>query len=155
MRVPERITVQLVDATGEDLSDVIVQLTVSTGQRNPRHIRFPKTDAMGRASLDRSDFLGQFDDATDEDLMGSWGTIADASPTVEVTLYDPTPAIVAGKRHWVLGRHEKTRWHSPAAEYAYHTSCRNLHFTAVVVNANLHETAHIELPITAVSRSAG
>ena len=149
MKIPERITVRLVSADREDLSDVIVQMVVSTGQRNPRHIYFPKTDAAGQAMIERADFLGQFGDATESDLMGSWGDVNDVLATVEVSLYDPTPAILAGKSEWPLFKHEKTKWSSRATEYAYRTSCRNPYFTAKRVHVDLHQTSDFELAVHA------
>src|SRR5438045_2792169 len=122
MRVPSYLTVQLVGIAPVDLSGVIIQIAVSTGQRNPRHIYLPKTDRSGCASLTREDFLGQFTDYTYGDLMGSWGTIHDALPSVEVSLYDSALAVATQQQlSWPLGEHEKEKWPSREAEVAYRT----------------------------------
>lgn len=149
MKVPKIITLQLISAPGLDLSGVIVQLTLSTGQRNPRRVSFPKTDSTGRSALDRRDLLGQFSDATQADLMGSWGSIHDVRAEVEVSLYDPAPALSAPdvSLSWPLLPHEKTKWTSRAAEYAHRTSCRNLFFHAPAVVVDLHATTHIDFPV--------
>jgi hypothetical protein len=155
MNVPDQITLQLVSGAGQDLGKIIVQMIVSTGQRNPRHIQFPKTDPAGRALLTREDFVGQFDDATVADLMGSWGTIRQALPVVEVSLYDPLPARAAKKSDWPLGVHEKTKWQSRAAEYAYRTSCRNPDFIAEPLKVDLEKTSEVQLPVQLRARGAG
>lgn len=95
MKVPELVTVQLVAGDSLDLGNVIVSVTITTGRRNPRRVYFPKTDATGRAQLHREDLVGQFADATESDLMGSWGSLDDASSEVQVQLYDPAPALAA------------------------------------------------------------
>jgi hypothetical protein len=155
MNVPELITLQLIAPGLLDLSGVIVALTVSTGRRNPRRVYFPKTDVAGHSELDREDFVGQFADATESDLMGSWGGLDDASSKVQVELYDPAPALAAPALSlaWPLLPHERQKWPSRAAEYAYRTSCRNLQFTANQITVDLHATSDIQFHVAA--RSAG
>jgi hypothetical protein len=155
MRVPDEITVQVVSDDAVDLHDIIVELVVSTGRRNPRRLRFPKTDRAGRSTLAFADFVGQFSDATQQDIMGSWGTIDDALPAVEISLHDTEPAVAAGLRQWPLGKHERTRWSSPAEEYAYRTSSRNGEFTAPAVVVNLHESARVVLRVTPATGRTG
>ncbi len=149
MNVPELITLQLVDPTSNNLGGIIVGLTVSTGQRNPRRVYFPKTGSNGSSVLHRDDFLGQFSDSTDADIMGSWGGIEDASSMVQVALYDPAPAreSLAAALAWPLLPHEQEKWGSREAEYAYRISCRNEEFTADPLVADLHTTTHIELHV--------
>ena len=155
MNVPDRLVVRVVSDRENDLSGIIVQLKVSTGQRNPRHIHFPKTDAAGQAKLERPDFLGQFRDATEADLMGSWGNVEQASPLVEVSLYDPSPALAAGKSDWQLFPHERTKWSSRAAEYAYRTTCRNLEFTAGSLIVDVEKNPEFQLQVTRKPHGAG
>lgn len=155
MKVPAEMTVQLVSQQDDDLGDLIVEMLVSTGQRNPRRIHFPKTDALGRSMVTREDFLGQFSDATEEDLMGSWGSIRDALPAVEVRLHDTKSAIKAGGRTWPLGRHERTKWPSAAVEYTYRTSSRNHEFTAAPVVVNLGSETPIVLRVARVGERSG
>lgn len=155
MKVPELSTVQLVAGDSLDLSNVVVSVTVTTGRRNARSVYFPKTDATGRAQLHREDFVGQFADATESDLMGSWGSLDDASSVVQVQLYDPAPALSASELSlaWPLLAHEQQKWASRAAEYAYRRSCRNLEFAAEPITIDLRATTYIELHV--VARSAG
>ena len=155
MNVPDRITLQLIAEDPPDLGGVIVSLTVTTGRRNPRRIYFPKTDVAGRAELSRDDFVDQFADATESDLMGSWGNLADALPEVQVGLYDPGPALAMPdvSLAFPLLPHEQQRWPSRAAEYEYRTSCRNLEFVANQITVDLHATSHIQLRLA--RRSAG
>ena len=87
MNVPALITLLLVAESPLDLSGIIVSLIVTTGRRNPRRVYFAKTDIRGQAELTRDDFVGQFADATEADLMGSWGSLADAMSQVQVELY--------------------------------------------------------------------
>lgn len=158
LKVPDIITLQLRSVEPMDLSGVIVALTVSTGQRNPRCVYFPKTDEAGRSTLDRQDFVGQFADATEEDLMGSWGAIDDAFAEVGVSLYDPAPALAdpEGSMAWPLSPHEQTKWPSRAAEYAYRSTCRNLLFAATEIVVDLAATSHVELWVTpAQGRASG
>lgn len=157
MKVPHVITLQLMSAPLIDLSEVIVVLTVSTGQRNPRRVYFPKTDDRGRSALERDDFLGQFADATEEDIMGSWGTVDDASGSVRVTLYDPTPILNARELAlaWTLFKHEQKKWPSRAAEYEYRSSCRNPLFTATPIVVDLHAGNHIEFWVAPAEGHAG
>jgi hypothetical protein len=147
MRPPEDIEVRVVSAEAVDLGDLIIEMVVSTGQRNPRHLLFPKTDSSGMSYMRREDFINQFKDATDFDLMGSWGGILEALPRVQVSLYDPQPALAVGSRSWPLGEHERTKWQTPAAEYAYRVSCRNLEFQATPLEVDLHHTSSIVFPV--------
>ena len=155
MKVPDRVTLQLLSDPDEDLTNIIVELTVSTGQRNPRRIQFQRTDSAGRSSIDRHDFLGQFSDATDTDIMGSWGSIEDAFPTVEVSLHDTSYALAAGSRTWPLGKYEKTKWPSVAAEYAYRTACRNREFRADTIFVNLYERNDIDFFVSRIAHHGG
>jgi hypothetical protein len=58
MKIPEEAKVRVVCDVEQDLSGVIVELTVSTGKKNPYSIYFPKTDRSGVAILTRDDFIG-------------------------------------------------------------------------------------------------
>ena len=157
MNVPAVITLQLVSDGMLDLSGVIALLTVSNGRRNPRRVYFPKTNGKGRSTLERDDFLGQFADATQADLMGSWGTVEDASAKVEVELYDPAPIRRAPELSmaWPLLTHERNKWSSRGAEYEYRSSCRNTLFTATPIVVDLHATNHIELHVAPAQGAAG
>ena len=97
-----------------------------------------------------------FADATEADLMGSWGTVADASAQVAVALYDPAPLIANRKAAmaWPLLTNEQKKWPSRSVEYIYRASCRNVLFTATPVVVDLDETSHIELRVAPVRSGA-
>ena len=150
MRIPEQLHVQVSCDDEDDLSGLIVQLIVSTGQKNPYRIYFPKTDRSGAATLTRDDFVGQFKDHWEAGLMDHAGTPETAQPIVRVGLYDPLPAInnPKGSLAWPLMKHERAKWPSREAEYAYRTSTRNTDFIASPIEVNVEETAHIQLSVT-------
>src|SRR6266487_2709865 len=108
------MTVQVRLPTGEPVGDLIVQMKVIAGDKNPYYIEFPKTDASGMASLRREEFVGQFRDHWDQGLMDFNGTPESAQPEVEVGLYDPTPIIRDPQVSlvWPLFAYESTRWSS-------------------------------------------
>ena len=150
MNVPKRITVQVVSEEEADLTGIIVKMVVTTGQKNPYLIVFPKTDAAGTATLTRKDFIGQFRDHWESALMDHAGTPASADSRVEVSLYDPSWAI-ANKQlalAWPLLKHERTKWSSREDEYQSRVSSRNVEFTATPITVDLHQTDAIVLPVS-------
>jgi hypothetical protein len=157
MIVPDVVTLQLVSADAVDLSGVIVAVTISTGRRNPRHVYFPKTDAVGASALAGHDLVGQFEDGTEADLMGSWGTIADAASEVRINLYDPARILAMPELalSWPLLPHQRKKWSSRADEYSYRSSCRNLLFSAEAIVVDLHMTNHIEFRVASARQRAG
>jgi hypothetical protein len=149
MNVPKYTTVQVVSEEVSDLSDIIVELTVSTGRKNPYHIYFPKTDRSGVATLSREDFVGQFKDHWQSALMDHSGTPESADPVVRVTLYDPSwsihnPALALA---WPLLEHERTKWSSREEEYRSRVSSRGGDFIATPITVDLHETQDIVLRV--------
>jgi len=155
MQVPDNITVRIISDEIEDLSGLIVEITIFTGKRNPRRLHFPKTEHDGCTTMTRGDLVGQFEDETQFDLMGSWGNLEDALPVVEISLHDTSNAVAAGKCLWPLGKHEKTKWSSPEAEYAYRISSRNQEFRATPVKADLRDISVILLAVTRLSGRTG
>jgi hypothetical protein len=150
MNVPEQITLRVVSDEESDLSDVIVDLTVSTGRKNPYHIYFPKTDRSGVATLTREDFIGQFQDHWESALMDHSGTPESAESVVRVALYDPSwssenPDLALA---WPLLKHERSKWSSREEEYQSRISSRNGEFVATPITVDLHETHEIVLPVT-------
>src|SRR5699024_10030353 len=88
MRIPDAIQLQLQCRTTQDLADIVVELEVSTGLKNPYFIRFPRTDAVGKAILTRDDFIGQFKDHWEQGLMDYQGGPDDAKPNVSARLFN-------------------------------------------------------------------
>lgn len=150
MNVPKRIAIQLTSDEEADLSGIIVKMVVTTGQKNPYLIFFPKTDSAGAATLTRKDFIGQFKDHWEAALMDHAGTPASADSRVQVSLYDPSRAIANRQLAltWPLLKHERTKWSSREEEYQSRVSSRNTDFDATPITVDLHQTHTIVLPIT-------
>src|SRR5207248_2835791 len=89
MKLPERISLQIFCRSAIDLSGLIAELIVSSGDKNPYRIYFPKTDNFGKTTLTRNDFIGQFRDHWESGLMDHTGDIDSADAIVQVDLYDP------------------------------------------------------------------
>lgn len=150
MNVPKMITLQVTSEEEADLSGLIVEMVVSTGQKNPYRIYFPQTDQRGTATLTRDDFAGQFKDHWESALMDHAGTLKNANPDVAVSLYDPSWSIANRDLAlaWPLLTHERTKWASREEEYQSRISSRNTDFVATPVTVNLHQTNKIVLPVT-------
>jgi len=139
--------VQLMCDSVSDLSGIIVELTVTTGLKNPYHIYFPKTDSRGIATLTSDDFVGQFTDHWEAGLMDHSGTIDTAESTVRVGLYDPSWSVDNrdAALAWPLLKHERTKWSSRDEEYRYRTSSRNSEFSASPITIDLEKRSSIVL----------
>jgi hypothetical protein len=149
MNVPERMTVRVVSTDDSDLSGIIVELTVTTGRKNPYRIYFPKTDSSGAASLMRDDFIGQFTDHWEAGLMDHSGTPESADSTVRVGIYDPSWSLENrdAALAWPLLTHERSKWSSRDEQYRYRTSSRNLEFIASPIMVDLERSSDIVLPV--------
>ncbi|HEX7190120.1 MAG TPA: hypothetical protein VF381_00985 [Thermoanaerobaculia bacterium] len=143
------MTVRVAHTDETDLSGLIVELTVTTGRKNPYHIDFPKTDASGLAILTRADFIGQFTDHWESGLMDHSGTPESADSTVRVALYDPSWSLANrdAALAWPLLTHERTKWSSRDEQYRYRTSSRNLEFLASPITVDLARTNDVVLPV--------
>ena len=149
MKIPERVRVRVHGEGEADLSDLIVELIITAGHKNPYRIYFPKTDQMGSATLTRDDFLGQFRDHWEAGLMDHDGTPEAATSLVRVALYDPRWSIenADAALAWPLLTHERTKWSSRDEQYRYRTSTRNTKFLASPVDVDLEKTNDIALPV--------
>jgi hypothetical protein len=149
MNVPERMTVQIVSTGESDLNGIIVELTVTTGQKNPYRIYFPKTDASGVAALTRDEFIGQFTDHWEAGLMDHSGTPESADATVRVSLYDPSWSLENrdAALAWPLLKYERTKWSSRDEQYRYRTSSRNPEFHVSPIMVDLERSRDIVLPV--------
>ena len=146
MKIPELIVTQLRCSEQVDLGDVIIQILVRAGRKNPYRILFPKTDRSGRTELSRADFVGQFRDHWQEGLMDYDGSPETADPVVEVSLFDPS-WLLQNRRlalAWPLLKHERTKWSSRKEEYKYRISCRNEQFSGTIISVNLETTCTFE-----------
>jgi hypothetical protein len=149
MKIPERIIVHAVSRGESDLSGLIVELTVTTGQKNPYRIYFPKTVSSGVATLTRDDFIGQFTDHWEAGLMDYSGTPESAASTVRVGLYDPSWSLENrdAALAWPLLKHERKKWSSRDEQYRYRTSSRNKEFLVSPIMVDLERTSDIVLPV--------
>ena len=89
MKLPEKIYLQVTNKKETKVKDIIVQLKVRSGTKNPYYIFFPKTDEDGESILSLNDFSGQFEDHFEAGLMDYNGSIKTANSEVEVSLFDP------------------------------------------------------------------
>ena len=130
MKLPEKIYLEIKSKKETELEDLIVQLNVRSGRKNPYHIFLPKTDKDGRAIISKDDFKGQFEDHYGTGLMDYDGSIETAKPEVEVSLFDPAWMIENKKLAlaWPLLKNEKPKWKSRQEKYNYMISCRNPKF---------------------------
>jgi len=62
MKVPEKMYLQIECKNETDLKDLIVQLKVRSGRKNPYYIFLPKTDEDGKSvlSMDSGDTILNF-----------------------------------------------------------------------------------------------
>lgn len=157
MHVPNRTTVHVISDEGADVSGIIVQMTVTTGQKNPYYVYFPKTDTAGIATLTRDDFIGQFMDHWESELMDHAGTPESADSRVLVSLYDPSWSIAnrAFALAWPLLKHERTKWSSREEEYRSRVSSRNCDFTATPMTVDLNQTQNFVFPISKKAPNGG
>ena len=152
MDLPEKIELKLKSGNAIDLSNVIVEMKVQAGRKNPYYIQFPKTDRDGFASLEKNDFIGQFKDHWDEALMDYDGTPETADPIVEISLFDSSWLEENKKAalSWPLLKHEKHKWRSRREQYDYLTSTSNHKFECERVVVDLGESNQIVLPVKGI-----
>ena len=124
-----------------DLSDIIVELHLQSGTKNPYYIGFPKTDPDGRASLSRAEVVGQFEDHWESGLMDYNGDLDTANPIVTVHLPDlpPSQSDLDALRAWPLLKNERKRWTTREDMIQECLTCRNYLFTARTMSLNLEE----------------
>lgn len=127
MTLPAEIRIQAGCLGNADLSELIFQLTVHSGTKNPFHIYFPKTNSNGLAVLSADDFRGQFSDHFEMGLMDYNGAIETAHERTTLALFDPAKMAQnrASLAVWPLLRHERSQWPSREARLEYLLSTRN------------------------------
>ena len=86
MKLPEKIDIQVVCDDESDLGNIIVQMTVRAGTKNPFLIYFPKTNKEGKTSITAIDFKDQVDFQYTMGLMDYNGSIETASQVVSIDL---------------------------------------------------------------------
>lgn len=139
MIVPDRIVAHVRCEDGGDPSDLVLQLTVQSGHRNPYRILMPRSELSGRTELSRDDFVGQFKDHWEAAIMDHNGTPESAEPVVTVTLFDQMQFLASEELllAWPLFTHERKRWRSREQWFGYYASCRNREFVGTRASADL------------------
>jgi hypothetical protein len=130
MILPPRIVLRVSAAGGVAVRDLIFQMTLTTGRRNPYVILFPKSDERGISDLCANDIRGQFTDHWEAGLMDHSGTIEQAFQQVQVSLFDVASfrSSVKLQLAWPLLKHEATVWNSRQQHVDYLLSCKNEEF---------------------------
>jgi hypothetical protein len=149
MKLPPQIELRAKCSEAADLSDIIFEMQVTAGSKNPYRILFPKTARDGRTQLSAADVRGQFTDHSEMALMDYNGSLDDAVEVVTLRLFDPASV----REHydqllaWPLFTHEKTRWQSRRQFLDDLLSCRNDQFTFGGISVRLAGTEPIYLPL--------
>ena len=142
MNIPDHIVAHVRCESGGDPSNVVLQLTVRSGHRNPYEILLPKTNGAGVTKLGRAEFVGQFKDHWESGLMDHNGTPESASPIVDLQLFDRSRFVASRELllAWPLLKNERSRWRSREEWFDYYASCRNDQFTGPKVQVDLEKT---------------
>src|SRR4051812_47873582 len=114
MMLPPQVELRARCSEASDLSDILFEMQITAGSKNPYRILFPKTTRDGRTALTASEIAGQFKDHWEMALMDYDGTLEDAVEVVALRLFDPASV----RQHyaellaWPLFTHERSRWKS-------------------------------------------
>src|ERR1041385_24901 len=91
MTLPPDIELRARCAEASDLSDIIFEMQITAGSKNPYTILFPKTDVAGHTRLTAEEIKAQFTDHWEMALMDYNGSLEQAVEVVTVRLFDPAP----------------------------------------------------------------
>jgi len=149
MELPDSISVQVVDNSGNEIEGMIVELKVVSGRKNPYTILSPKTDKNGTAQITKTDFIGQFEDHWEMGLMDYNGNIETANNDIEVYLYNPKWAVENKDSclAWPLLKNEIPLWKSREEKYEYLISCENKKYKAKSQIVNINESSDIVVKV--------
>jgi hypothetical protein len=149
MTFPPQVELRARCAEASDLSDLIFEMQITAGSKNPYRILFPKTIPDGRTVLSASDISGQFTDHWEMALMDYNGSLEDAVEVVTVRLFNPAPTRehYAELLAWPLFTHERTRWQSRREFLDDLLSCRNEQFTFPGLSVRMPKSALIYVPL--------
>jgi len=145
MNIPEVIELKTESEGDKPLSDVIVEMKVSAGRKNPYYIYFPKSDAAGSASLTKEEFIGQFKDFWEMGVMDYDGTPESADPIVVISLFDSSWLVENRKLAlaWPLLNYERQKWDSRQEQYDYMVNNRNSEYSYLSLSVDVHKTQQI------------
>jgi hypothetical protein len=147
MILPPVVTLRVLDSAGRAAQALVFSMRITTGQRNPFNILFPKTDVEGEARLNAEEIVGQFEDCFSEDLMGHYGALSDASQEVVFSLFDVhslqsnLPLAAA----WPLMPYEARTWPSREAKLKYLLSTRNRTYSCDAATVSLPAQGEVQL----------
>ena len=149
MEAPDRISVQVIDNSGNGVEGIIIELKVVSGRKNPYTILSPKTDKNGTAQITKSDFIGQFEDHWEMGLMDYNGNIETANNEIEAYLYNPEWTIENKDSclAWPLLKNEIPLWESREAKYEYLISCANKKYKSKLQIVNINESSDITVKV--------
>ncbi len=149
MTVPPQIELRAGCAEASDLSDLVFEMQITAGSKNPYCILFPKTTRDGRSALSAEDIAGQFTDHWEMALMDYNGTLDDAVDVVTLRLFDPASVRerYTNLLAWPLFTHERTHWQSRQQFLDHLLTCRNEQFTFAGISVRFPETTLIYLPL--------
>lgn len=155
MKLPERIDIQVVCDGEGNLGDIIVQMTVRAGTKNPFLIYFPKTNKEGKTSITDIDFKDQVDFQITMGLMDYNGSIETASQVVSIDLglpyRDKSPEDkrfleIIRKSH--LQGYERLKWLSSDEMVSYYLSSRNDEFNTKPQSVEIRSNEIIQFAIS-------
>ena len=149
MQLPSLLSLTVHDCRGRPVAGLIIAMRITTGQRNPYSILFPKTDETGATKLTAEEVQGRFEDCISEDLMGHFGTLSDASQTVVLSLLEINQLRenLSVLRNWPLMPYEATNWLSREAKLRYLLSARNSSYACQEVSLTLSPRGEIQLQV--------
>ncbi len=149
MTLPETISIHAVGSPGTDLSDIIFELGVTSGNKNRYYILFPKTDENGLTQLSSDEFRGQFEDHWESGLMDYNGTVETALPTVTVQLLDKgrIEQNLDLLRAWPLLKNEQKWWGSREEKLQCLLSCRNDKVSIPATSWQVDKASQIEVTV--------
>lgn len=127
MQLPTKVTIRATLDSREPVANVVFQMTLTTGRKNPYNIAFAKTGADGTSQLSADEIQGQFQDHWEADLMGHSGTLDEASQEVSLALLDVATLRrnLSSALSWPLLEFERTRWESRQHQIDYLLSSAN------------------------------
>jgi hypothetical protein len=149
MMLPPQVELRASCSDASDLSDIIFEMQITAGSKNPYRILFPKTTPDGRSTATACEIADQFKGHWEMALMDYNGTLDQAVDVVTLRLFDP----VSVREHydellaWPLFTHERSRWPSRREFLDDLLSCRNEQFAFSGLSVRLPETSIVYLPL--------
>lgn len=150
MELPDKISFNVVDKTKQPIEDIIVEIKVYSGTKNPYIILSPKTDLSGKTEITKDNFIGQYEDHWEMGLMDYNGTIQEAKPKADVYLFNPEWSINNKDSclAWPLLKNEQPLWNSREEQYNYLISCSNPKYKTNKQKINFSEASNVVVTVS-------